>query len=232
MATTERRFLADQSGVVALTGLAMAVFMTAVLYYEIGVGDAITFHEQLQDASDATGFASAVYHAKGMNMIALVNIIMSAVLAVIVVLRVVGRSAASSAGSPRPSAGSRDSPVPSPAGWRTRLELVRRDRHRVGPRCSRSAPGAQHVSTAIAAGMPWVAAVKSATVGPIYYPQVTSNVGGETIAVSVSLVPDLSWIPISSSKSTRTRKKARRSRTSAGDCPSWRASTTSFASTR
>ncbi len=54
------------------------------------MGDAIVFRERMQDAADATAFEDAVWHrARGMNAIAMLNIVMALVLAVLVALRVV-----------------------------------------------------------------------------------------------------------------------------------------------
>jgi hypothetical protein len=197
MATTSQSLVSDRRGVVAVVGLAMAVFLTALVYYEMGVGDAITFKEQLQDASDASGFAAAVYHAKGMNMIVLINLIMSAVLAIIVILRVLqllfGIVAAL---------------IPAIC-WIPGLEEIcpweayavegeewaTTTAETMDPIVRTALMGLNDVSTAIAVGMPWVALVKSGTVGVQYYPQVTSHTGGGTIMLSMSLIPDMSWTP-------------------------------------
>jgi hypothetical protein len=187
----------DDRGVVAVSGLAMAVFMTAVLYYEIGVGDAITFKEQLQDASDAAGFSAAVYHARGMNMIVLVNLIMAAVLAIIVILRVLEMLFGIVAAL-----------VPAICWipgmeWLCPLEGIaisgvewaQTTAETMDPIVRTALTGLNDVSTAVAVGMPWVALIKSGTVGVQYYPQVTSQKGGGTIMLSMSLMPDVSWIP-------------------------------------
>ena len=197
MGTTDRHWLRDNRGVVAVSGLAMAVFMTAVLYYEIGVGDAITFKEQLQDASDASGFAAAVYHAKGMNMIVLLNLIMAAVLAIIVILRVLEMLFGIVAAL-----------VPAICWipgfeWLCPLEGIadagetwaQSANEAMDPIVHTALKGLNDVSTAVAVGMPWVALIKSGTVGVQYYPQVTSQKGGGTIMLSMSLMPDISWIP-------------------------------------
>ncbi len=68
----------------------MAVFMAMIaigaLYYLVGLGDAILAQERMQDAADATAFSSAVIHARGMNLLALINIIMASLLAILVLL--------------------------------------------------------------------------------------------------------------------------------------------------
>ncbi|MFT3774693.1 MAG: hypothetical protein QM820_55790 [Minicystis sp.] len=66
----------------------MAVFLVGCLWYLIGIGDAAIYRQKMQDGSDSVAFASAVYHARGMNIIAMLNLIMAAVLAVLVALKI------------------------------------------------------------------------------------------------------------------------------------------------
>jgi hypothetical protein len=77
----------DTRGAIALLGLFMAVFLTAFAYYLIGIGEAVLYRERMQDAADVAAFSAAVLHARGMNLIALVNMTMAALLAVLVALK-------------------------------------------------------------------------------------------------------------------------------------------------
>jgi len=70
-----------------LVGVIMAVLLTAVLYHMVGVGDAIVYRERMQEAADATAFESAVWHARTMNLLVALNIIMSAILSIMVAWR-------------------------------------------------------------------------------------------------------------------------------------------------
>lgn len=70
-------------------GLFMAVFLVAALYYAIGVGEVLYQRERMQDAADAAAFSAAVMHARGMNVIVLINMIMAALLAILVALKMV-----------------------------------------------------------------------------------------------------------------------------------------------
>lgn len=83
-----RRFLQDQRGAIAVLSTFMAATLVGMTYYAIGTGDAILYRERLADASDASSYAAAVYHARGMNIIALFNIIMAAIIAVLIVFRI------------------------------------------------------------------------------------------------------------------------------------------------
>ena len=71
--------------------MVVAVFMAAALvgalWYVVGVGDAILYRQRTQDAADVVAFTGAVVHARGMNLIALVNVVMAAVVAVLAALR-------------------------------------------------------------------------------------------------------------------------------------------------
>ena len=70
-------------------GVFMAVLLVGMIYYVSGIGETILYRERMQDAADAGAFAAAVMHARGMNIIALLNMIMAAVLAVLVALKIV-----------------------------------------------------------------------------------------------------------------------------------------------
>ena len=77
----------DKSGAIMVMGVFMAALMVGFIYYVKGIGDAILFRERMQDAADAGAFASVAVHARGMNLIALLNITMVSVLAVVTAFR-------------------------------------------------------------------------------------------------------------------------------------------------
>lgn len=77
----------DKSGAIMVMGVFMAALMVGFIYYVKGIGDAILFKERMQDASDAGAFAAVTTHARGMNLIALINITMVSVLAVVTAFR-------------------------------------------------------------------------------------------------------------------------------------------------
>jgi hypothetical protein len=68
----------DKRGAIMLMGLCMACFLIGSLWFLIGIGDAIVFRDQMQEAADHAVFTSAVLHAKGMNFISALNLIMLA----------------------------------------------------------------------------------------------------------------------------------------------------------
>lgn len=71
-----------------IIGLMMAVFLVGMVYYVIGLGEAVLYRELLQDASDTAALSSALIHARGMNFIVLINLIMAALITVLLVLHV------------------------------------------------------------------------------------------------------------------------------------------------
>src|SRR5687768_16465797 len=80
--------LRDQRGAVMVVGVFMSAFLVGCLWYIIGLGDAAVYRQYMQDGADATAYAAGVYQARGMNIIAMLNLIMAAVPAVLVALKI------------------------------------------------------------------------------------------------------------------------------------------------
>ena len=78
----------DDEGAIVVTGVFACAFLIGALWYLLGLGDAILFKERMQNGADAVAFAPSVLHARGMNLIALLNIVMAAVLAVFVAVKI------------------------------------------------------------------------------------------------------------------------------------------------
>lgn len=70
-----------------MLGIVMGVLLVGALWNIASVGDAAVWRERLQDGADAAAFENAVWNARGMNILALLNILMSMVMAVLVVWR-------------------------------------------------------------------------------------------------------------------------------------------------
>ncbi|MCB9619752.1 MAG: hypothetical protein H6724_09940 [Sandaracinus sp.] len=79
----------DESGAIMVMGLFMAVFLVGMLYYLVGIYEAVIFRERMQDSSDAGAFAAAVMNARGMNLIVLLNIVMAIAFAVLIALKLI-----------------------------------------------------------------------------------------------------------------------------------------------
>lgn len=72
----EKNLLSDQSGATMVLGVFMAMIIVGMIYYVWGLGGTILHRERLQDATDTAMFSAAVIHARGMNIIVLLNVIM------------------------------------------------------------------------------------------------------------------------------------------------------------
>ncbi|AKF09448.1 hypothetical protein DB32_006597 [Sandaracinus amylolyticus] len=72
----------DQRGAIMVIGVFMSAMLVGILYYVWGLGGALLFRERMQDAADASAFSAAVVHARGMNILVLLNLIMCALAAI------------------------------------------------------------------------------------------------------------------------------------------------------
>jgi uncharacterized membrane protein len=84
-----RAALADERGAMALITVFFAVFALAMLYSFVGTVDAVLHRERMQDAVDSATLSSAVMHARSMNFVVLVNIVMAALLAILIAIKMV-----------------------------------------------------------------------------------------------------------------------------------------------
>jgi hypothetical protein len=78
----------DERGAILVLGIFMCACMVGALWYLAGIGSAIVYRERMQEGADAVAFSGAVLHARGMNLIVLLNFVMAAILAIRVALRV------------------------------------------------------------------------------------------------------------------------------------------------
>lgn len=76
------RLIADRRGAVVLMGVFMSAFLVGGLWYVMGIGESIIYRETVQAGADSAAFTAAVYHARGMNVVAMVNIVIGAVMAI------------------------------------------------------------------------------------------------------------------------------------------------------
>jgi hypothetical protein len=77
----------DQQGAIMVLGIFMCSCIVGLLWYIAGIGDAIVYRERMQEAADAVAFSGATLHARGMNLIVLLNLLMAVILAVRVALK-------------------------------------------------------------------------------------------------------------------------------------------------
>ncbi|HKY34633.1 MAG TPA: hypothetical protein VJN18_01730 [Polyangiaceae bacterium] len=79
----------DDRGAIMVLALFLAVFAVAILYTVIGTAETVLFRERLQDSADSSALSSAVMHARSMNLLVLINLVMAALLAVLVTIKLI-----------------------------------------------------------------------------------------------------------------------------------------------
>lgn len=171
----------DSRGAVLLIAVFMSAFLVGALWYIIGIGDAAIYRQYLQDGADAVAFGSAVYHARGMNIIALINLVMAAVLMVLVAFKI-GQVLLGIANIASCLIGAFLNPVCNltTAAQTPYANLVMK----VEKIVDTILRALNKTSTAVAIGMPWVAEGKAIIVGGQYKPTMD---GG--FMLSISLIP-------------------------------------------
>ncbi len=76
----------DTRGAVMVMGLFMATFLIGSMWFMKGIGDAVVFKDRMQEAADHAVFTGAVVHARGMNVVAALNLIMYVIAFIWVIL--------------------------------------------------------------------------------------------------------------------------------------------------
>lgn len=81
------RLLRSERGALGPFALCAVLVATALVYALYGTVEVLLEKEAMQDAADAAAFASAVMNARGMNLLAFLNLVMAALVAVLIALR-------------------------------------------------------------------------------------------------------------------------------------------------
>lgn len=82
----------DERGAVMLIGIFMACSLIGALWSVIGLGDILVYRDKVQEAADHTAFSSATVHARGMNFISALNLVMLAIVAIWVVIDLIDKA--------------------------------------------------------------------------------------------------------------------------------------------
>src|SRR5215472_12658005 len=77
-----------EQGAIIVMSLLFACFLTGALWYLMGVTEATLFRDRMQEAADSIAFSSAVVHARGMNFIVILNLIMFALVGLYLILAI------------------------------------------------------------------------------------------------------------------------------------------------
>lgn len=82
-------FREDSRGAIFILGLFLCLFLITFLYGVLHLTQTLLFRESIQDATDAAALSASIFHARGMNLIVYLNLLMSALIAVLIALRLV-----------------------------------------------------------------------------------------------------------------------------------------------
>lgn len=175
-----RSLVGDRSGAVVLVAVFMAVFLTGLLWYTIGIGNAVIYRETMLDGADATAYSAAVYDARGMNIIAMINLIMAAVMAVLIALKIVQLLviAANVISCALCVIGVGCPVCAVTSEWEDPIASAVND---VQNAVNKIEPALNKASTLVAVGMPWIGEVRSVAMAASYGPTVH---GGLTLATA------------------------------------------------
>ena len=72
----DNRIAKDDRGAVMVMGLFMTLALIGMLWFLLGLGATLAFKEKMQQAADSAAFSAAVVHARDMNMIVAINMVM------------------------------------------------------------------------------------------------------------------------------------------------------------
>ena len=82
------RGLRGDGGATMIIGTWMGLGLIGAIWYMLGVQDAVLRRDHAQEAADSIAFAGAVMHARGMNLIAAVNLVMMVLVVVLLLVKV------------------------------------------------------------------------------------------------------------------------------------------------
>ncbi|HWL85210.1 MAG TPA: hypothetical protein VNO21_05380 [Polyangiaceae bacterium] len=89
MGSRKKGFIGNQQGAVMVMGLFMAVSLIGSLWFILGIGEAVTLRDRAIEAADHAAFSAATVHARGMNYISALNLIMFALTVIYVGLALI-----------------------------------------------------------------------------------------------------------------------------------------------
>jgi hypothetical protein len=81
------RLVSDTRGAILVLGLLLGVLLSGSLWSLLRLGQAVSDRESARAAVDASALENAIWHARGMNMIAALNVTMALVIGVLVIWR-------------------------------------------------------------------------------------------------------------------------------------------------
>jgi hypothetical protein len=185
----------DERGAIMVIGLFFTLFLIGVCWFVFGIGNQIAYRESLQNASDAGAFAAAVYDARGMNLLAMLNIIMGVMLAILIIAHVaqlvvlVAMSAACLPCIPDPYCGFGAFECPEACSTMSSANNIVHD---LDTGVHDALEITHYLEVGIAVGWPWVAAGKSTSAGAYYSPRVLLTTSFSYSQIPYNLDSDVS----------------------------------------
>lgn len=76
MKPLENKLIRDERGAMMIIGTFMALGLIGTLWFLLGIGSSIVGKEKLQQAADAAAFSGAAVHARDMNFVVAINLVM------------------------------------------------------------------------------------------------------------------------------------------------------------
>jgi hypothetical protein len=76
MKPLENKLIRDERGAMMIIGTFMALGLVGTLWFLLGLGASIVTKENLQQAADAAAFSAAAVHARDMNFVVAINLVM------------------------------------------------------------------------------------------------------------------------------------------------------------
>src|SRR5262245_27031595 len=76
----------NERGAISILGLGAGLSLVGSIWWVFGIGKAMLLHDRLQETADAVTFAASTVHARGMNILATINLVMLILVAIFVTL--------------------------------------------------------------------------------------------------------------------------------------------------
>jgi hypothetical protein len=79
----------ETRGAISIIGLAAGCFLVGSMWWTVGIGRAVMLHDKLQETADAMAAAGSTVHARGMNLISTINLVMLALVAIFIIMSII-----------------------------------------------------------------------------------------------------------------------------------------------
>ena len=84
-----KKLVSDERGAIMMLGLGAALVLIGAMWFLMGIADTLVWRDKMQEAVDSAAFSSATIHARGMNFIAAMNLVMLALVTLHVAIGII-----------------------------------------------------------------------------------------------------------------------------------------------